>query len=441
MASRPQGGRWRVLAAGVILAAVTAGTWFTAQSVQSPEQRRQAAQPPERTQLTAAVERGVIQEKVQLTCRAGHLATAELSVGTPGQVVTRSFAKTGQRVVPGSVIAEVQGRPVFAVPGEFPYYRDIGIKDAGPDVDQLRRALARLGYLYVSGREGGTPAGKPVLDAFARMAGRAGYAVKEAEQVPASMLVTVPPLGGTYLTAQEEPGPAAAPFASFGLGEESWLCTGSDGTVPVGVAEGQTARLSHVQEDLRIVLGREERREAGSAAGVQSVSEGGSTGHGAGSGAGAPVGGGAAGGGQGVSGPSGGPGVGGVASKGQGASKTVVVLPRRAGEKLTHAQAEAVVKAGPPGSLIVPASALWTQDGRTVVSVVEQGKRDGAAAGGPSTSGASASPRPVRTVPVKPGLAVYGRTVVTPEDPAALAEGDQVVVSEDPSSRRGTGGR
>jgi HlyD family secretion protein len=44
------------------------------------------------------------------------------------------------------VVAQVSGRPIFALPGALPVYRDLKPGATGPDVTQLRAALRRLGY-------------------------------------------------------------------------------------------------------------------------------------------------------------------------------------------------------------------------------------------------------------------------------------------------------
>jgi len=49
-------------------------------------------------------------------------------------------------VRPGQLIAEIDGRPVFVLRGRLPPYRDLRKGDHGPDVTQLQRALAGLGY-------------------------------------------------------------------------------------------------------------------------------------------------------------------------------------------------------------------------------------------------------------------------------------------------------
>jgi hypothetical protein len=56
-------------------------------------------------------------------------------------VVTRLPIKEGQVLEAKTVAAEVAGRPIFVLSGQFPPYRDIHDGDSGPDVTQLQRAL------------------------------------------------------------------------------------------------------------------------------------------------------------------------------------------------------------------------------------------------------------------------------------------------------------
>ncbi|MET7968723.1 peptidoglycan-binding domain-containing protein [Micromonospora sp. NPDC005305] len=67
---------------------------------------------------------------------------------TPGieGVVTSVPLKANDTVRAGSVVLEVQGRPVIALPGRFRAYRTIRDADTGPDVEQLQVALRSLGY-------------------------------------------------------------------------------------------------------------------------------------------------------------------------------------------------------------------------------------------------------------------------------------------------------
>ena len=44
------------------------------------------------------------------------------------------------------MLVEVTGRPVIALAGRLPAYRDLAVGDTGPDVVQLKSALAGLGF-------------------------------------------------------------------------------------------------------------------------------------------------------------------------------------------------------------------------------------------------------------------------------------------------------
>ncbi|MEO7895967.1 MAG: hypothetical protein ABIR65_01595, partial [Pseudolysinimonas sp.] len=102
--------------------------------------------PEESTEKPATV----VAERTTLTSDlllAGDLTYGD-EVELPGRngIVTR-LPRSGDVVAVGQALYEVDGRPVIAVRGDRPFWRDLGtgITD-GPDVAQLETALTELGY-------------------------------------------------------------------------------------------------------------------------------------------------------------------------------------------------------------------------------------------------------------------------------------------------------
>ncbi|MFE9663969.1 peptidoglycan-binding protein [Streptomyces sp. NPDC005955] len=120
--------------------------------VKSPAQVAAEADAPEQGVLTAPVEKRVLKESVVLrgTVVAGQSVDVTVSAaGTTGvsrAVVTKAPEPVGAKVTAGQVIAEVSGRPVFALKGRVPVYRDLKSGTSGDDVKQLQDALDRLGH-------------------------------------------------------------------------------------------------------------------------------------------------------------------------------------------------------------------------------------------------------------------------------------------------------
>jgi peptidoglycan hydrolase-like protein with peptidoglycan-binding domain len=69
-----------------------------------------------------------------------------LAPSAPVPVITATPVAVGSVVRAGDVLIEIAGRPVLALPGRLPAYRDLVDGDDGPDVAQLQRALLSLGY-------------------------------------------------------------------------------------------------------------------------------------------------------------------------------------------------------------------------------------------------------------------------------------------------------
>ncbi|GIG20839.1 hypothetical protein Cch01nite_15630 [Cellulomonas chitinilytica] len=158
--------------------------WALAHRFESPEQRQAAATPPAPLDVVVQVRAGVLEEQTTAVADVGDAATTSVRVtGASGlSVVTAAPLAPGASVVPGTVVLEVNGRPVFALPGAFPFYRDLSTGDTGPDVEQLQRALKGLGHLR--GRTTGT------FDAATEAAVRRMY--KAAGYDPALVAVTPP---------------------------------------------------------------------------------------------------------------------------------------------------------------------------------------------------------------------------------------------------------
>ncbi|MFD7863957.1 peptidoglycan-binding protein [Streptomyces sp. NPDC059783] len=143
--------RWvAVLAAGAV--ALAGAGVAAAAFVKSPAQAAADAEPPAPSVLTAEVEYRVLASTV--ITRGQVIAGQSVRIapqtaggeGAGSPVVTKIGVPAGGKVTAGKVLLEVSGRPVFALPGKLPVYRDLKPGATGDDVAQLQKALSGLGH-------------------------------------------------------------------------------------------------------------------------------------------------------------------------------------------------------------------------------------------------------------------------------------------------------
>lgn len=115
----------------------------------SPAEAAANAAPPEAGLITVPVEERALTNDIVMRGDALYedpvavtLETGE--IGGPA-VVTGQVPEEASNIEAGNVILEVTGRPVILLTGELPVYRTLRAGVAGPDVQQLRTALAALG--------------------------------------------------------------------------------------------------------------------------------------------------------------------------------------------------------------------------------------------------------------------------------------------------------
>ncbi|WP_405538789.1 peptidoglycan-binding protein [Streptomyces sp. NBC_00075] len=154
LSSRKQLG---ALVGAVVL--VGAGGWIAGTQVRSPADAAAAHTAPKAGPVTVAVQRQSLTATVVASgsvefasprplALAGAVGTgAAASAGGEGaeQRITKAPV-AGTKVKEGDVLMTVNGRPVFALSGSVPMYRALGPGASGDDVNQLQRALRRLGF-------------------------------------------------------------------------------------------------------------------------------------------------------------------------------------------------------------------------------------------------------------------------------------------------------
>lgn len=137
---------WLLAAVAVVF--LTAGI-VIARFIESPADAAAKVAPPEAGLITVPVENRVIANDVSLRADVLYDESVAVSIdttdisGTP--VVTGQVPEVGTTIDAASVVLEVAGRPVIALPGELPAYRTLRVGVSGPDVLQLKQALAALG--------------------------------------------------------------------------------------------------------------------------------------------------------------------------------------------------------------------------------------------------------------------------------------------------------
>jgi len=142
---------------GVLLVLIVVGLGLS-RTVKSPAEAAATTAPPARAVLTAAVECKVLTST--LIERGTVVGDRSVSVTPPleasqaqVQYLTAVRARTGDEVRAGGLVLAVSGRPLIALQGNVPAYRDLVVGDSGADVVQLQNALA------VVGGAGGDPRG------------------------------------------------------------------------------------------------------------------------------------------------------------------------------------------------------------------------------------------------------------------------------------------
>ena len=213
--------------------------------VKSPSQLAAETSPPPPTVITAPVVRQVLSESIVTrgTFGAGRSwsftpTSVASTAGNPGGgggggglVVTGQFAQAGRQIHSGQVIAEVSDRPIFALEGPYPLWRDLVPGESGRDVMELQAALAKLGYGSGSDTYGdfgsGTEAG---VAAFYAALGypppvqtiqgtSSSHKSQEVSYVPMSEAWFVPNLPATLLSVSGGTGQTvASPFLTISSG-------------------------------------------------------------------------------------------------------------------------------------------------------------------------------------------------------------------------------
>ncbi|MFG2732844.1 peptidoglycan-binding protein [Streptomyces canus] len=148
-----------VLAVAVGAGLVSAGGLIGANFVRSPAQAAADTSAPPPSVITASVVRQVLASTIVLrgTFGDGRTVTAQpssvaavqgqpSSTGASVLVVTGVFVHAGDEVRAARPLIEYSGRPVFALPGRVPMYRDLVPGMSGKDVSQFQRSLVTLGF-------------------------------------------------------------------------------------------------------------------------------------------------------------------------------------------------------------------------------------------------------------------------------------------------------
>jgi peptidoglycan hydrolase-like protein with peptidoglycan-binding domain len=414
-----------LLGVGIAAALLAIGGLIGASFVKSPQQLAADTAPPLPTATTAKVVSQVLTSSVQMrglvypsteydvyasapeagssASAASSSSSAPSSGGSEPVYITKLDVTMGSTIRNGERLAEIDGEPLFALTGSVPAWRDLLPGESGPDVTELQKSLASLGYYY----GGDTPGyfGSATEDAVALYYEHLGYTPPSTGGVPITDVVFLASLPATVVAVNGATGDQAGqPFLELAP-RGSLALTG----------ELPPAYAGQVKTGLKVLIYDEVTgiHATGTVASVEPATTTTPTGTIVDVGSGASSAGSASSG-SASSSASGSGSTGGSGSS--GAAPFVPLTVRPATLLATALNGENVLVTVETGQtegpvLTVPVAAVvTTASGKSYVTVV--------AAAGKQTD-----------VPVTPGISENGYVEVTPVTSGTLTAGDRVVVS------------
>ncbi|NTW40131.1 MAG: hypothetical protein HGA44_09610 [Cellulomonadaceae bacterium] len=174
----PRGKAPRALLLLTVVALLGLATGFILSTrVVSPAQAEADAAPPAAGPIAIPIDERMIANNVVIRGEGSYDDALELSLETGSVdgpvVVTGSVPRVGDELAAGSVALEVVGRPVIVLPGAIPVYRTLSAGMSGPDVRQLKDALASIGI--DPGDQESDEYDKSTSSAVRELYGRVGY--------------------------------------------------------------------------------------------------------------------------------------------------------------------------------------------------------------------------------------------------------------------------
>lgn len=143
------GARLVGLIAGVAVVSLLLGIGVM-QFIVSPAELASRTKAPDPGPVTAPVEERQIENTVVMRGEVSYADSVAVSIdaasGGERPVITGRVPEVGAILETGNIALEVAGRPVIVLPGELPAYRSLGFGMRGPDVTQLKQALAAMGF-------------------------------------------------------------------------------------------------------------------------------------------------------------------------------------------------------------------------------------------------------------------------------------------------------
>ena len=213
-----------LIGTGVGAGLLAAGGLIGASFVKSPAQLAADTAAPAPTVVTAPVLKQILTSSVQMrglvypATEYDVYATAPSSAGsssgasgsgTSGSVptyITKLDVAAGDTITDGEQLAEIDGAPLFALTGDVPAWRDLTPGESGPDVLELQKALAALGYYddYDTAGYYGPATSYAVTLYFDHL----GYTPPSDGGLPAADVVFLPSLPATVITVNGSTGTA-----------------------------------------------------------------------------------------------------------------------------------------------------------------------------------------------------------------------------------------
>ncbi|HXC85962.1 MAG TPA: peptidoglycan-binding protein [Trebonia sp.] len=211
------------------------GGLIGASFVKSPAQLAADTAPPAPTVTTAQVVSQILTSSVQMrgviypATEYDVYPSAPSSGGTGADssgsgsssspvYISKLDVAAGNTIKNGEQLAEIDGQPLFTLTGPVPAWRDLTPGESGPDVAELQKALAALGYYdgYDTPGYFGSATEYAVYLYYEHL----GYTPPSSGGVPASDVVFVPSLPATVIAVNgatgEQPGQPFLELAARG---------------------------------------------------------------------------------------------------------------------------------------------------------------------------------------------------------------------------------